>query len=545
MDFCETIKGVSMKVATAELMRKLDQKAISEFGIPGMVLMENAARGIVNTLFRFFPDLLSSRVGILVGRGNNGGDGLAAARYLINRGVPCRIFLFAAQEDLKGDAAANLEILKRMGISVQEILNLREWEEQKPLVDSADLLLDGIFGTGLKGPVEGFFREIIESINSLKKPLVAIDIPSGIDADSGQVLGACIQARITVTFGLPKRGLLVQPGAQAAGKMVVVDISLPRPALEGEMIQDHLLEGGDFLPFLLPRKPDAHKGQFGHLFVLAGSPGKTGAAALVSQAALRVGTGLITLGIPESLNSILEEKVTEVMTEPLPETREKTLALSAQQRIFELCSRKTALAIGPGLSLNSETTRLVQQLVRKSPLPAVIDADGISALAGKTEILRKSQKDLLLTPHPGEMARLAGSSIEDVQMDRIEVTRGFAKEYGVILILKGSRSLVASPGGEVYFNPTGNPGMASGGMGDVLTGMIGGLLAQGLPALEAAKLGVYLHGLAGDYAAFLKGERGIAATDLVELAPTVLNALASGRGEIGDFSFPLLCEICY
>jgi NAD(P)H-hydrate epimerase len=258
-----------------------------------------------------------------------------------------------------------------------------------------------------------------------------------------------------------------------------------------------------------------------------------------------VGTGLITLGIPESLNSILEEKVTEVMTEPLPETREKTLALSAQQRIFELCSRKTALAIGPGLSLNSETTRLVQQLVRKSPLPAVIDADGISALAGKTEILRKSQKDLLLTPHPGEMARLAGSSIEDVQKDRIEVTRGFAKEYGVILILKGSRSLVASPGGEVFINPTGNPGMASGGMGDVLTGMIGGLLAQGLPALEAAKLGVYLHGLAGDYAAFLKGERGIAATDLVELAPAVLNALASGRGEIGDFSFPLLCEICY
>jgi NAD(P)H-hydrate epimerase len=526
-------------------MRKLDQKAISEFGIPGMVLMENAARGVVNALFRSFPDLLTSRVGILAGRGNNGGDGLAVARYLANRGVPCRIFLLTAQEELKGDAATNLEILKKMGVAIQEILNLREWEEQKALVDSADLLLDGIFGTGLKGNVEGFYREIIESVNSLKKPVVAIDIPSGLDADSGQVLGACIQAQITVTFGLAKRGLFVHPGAQAAGKVVIIDISIPSPAVEGERIQDHLLEGADFIPVLLPRRRDAHKGQFGHLFVLAGSPGKTGAAALVSETALRIGTGLITLGIPESLNSILEEKLTEVMTEPLPETREKTLALSAQQRIFELCSRKTALAIGPGLSLNSETIRLVQQLVRKSPLPAVLDADALSALAAKMETLRKSRKALVLTPHPGEMARLAETSIEEVQKNRIEMARGFAKEYEVILVLKGNRSLIASPEGEVFINPTGNPGMASGGMGDVLTGMIAGFLAQGLPPLEAAKLGVYLHGLTGDYAAFLKGERGIAATDVVELTPKVLNALASGRGGIGEFLFPIRCEICY
>ncbi len=545
MDFLQDHQGVSMKVATAELMRKLDQRAISEYGIPGMVLMENAARGVVSALFRSFPELLTLRVGVLAGRGNNGGDGLAVARYLTNRGIPCRIFLLAAQEEIKGDAGANLEILKRMGVAVQEILNLREWEEQKPLVDSADLLLDGIFGTGLKGPVEGFFREIIEFVNSLKKPVVAIDIPSGLDADSGQVLGACIQARVTVTFGLAKRGLLVQPGAQAAGKVEVVDISLPRPALEGEKIRDHLVEGADFFPYLSPRKPDAHKGQFGHLFVLAGSPGKTGAAALVSQAALRVGAGLITLGVPESLNSILEEKLTEVMTEPLPETREKTLALSAQQRVFELCSRKTALALGPGLSLNPETVRLVQQVVKKSPLPMVIDADGLSALAGKSELLRKSQKELILTPHPGEMARLTGISIEEVQRDRIEAARGFATKQGVILVLKGNRSLVASPAGEVFINPTGNPGMASGGMGDVLTGMIGGFLAQGIPALEAAKLGVYLHGLAGDYAVFLKGERGIAATDLVDLAPTALNALASGRGEIGNYSFPIRHEIWY
>jgi NAD(P)H-hydrate epimerase len=534
-----------MKVATAELMRKLDQKAISEFGLPGMVLMENAARGVVGALWRAFPDLATSRVAILAGRGNNGGDGLAVARYLLNRGLSCRVFLLAPPEEIKGDAGANLEILKKMGVVVREILNLREWEEQKPLLDEADILLDGIFGTGLRGPVEGFFREIIQSVNALNKPVVAIDIPSGVDADSGQVLGACIRARMTVTFGLVKRGLLVHPGAGAAGKVVLVDISLPRAALEGEEIRDHLLEGAEFAPLLPPRNPEAHKGQFGHLLILAGSPGKTGAAALASQAALRVGTGLITLGVPESLNPILEEKVTEVMTEPLPETRERTLGLSAQQKIFELCARKTALALGPGLSLGSETARLVLQIVRKTSLPAVVDADGLSAIAGKAEPLRKKQKNLVLTPHPGEMARLAGLSVEEVQKDRIEVARDFAGRNEVVLVLKGSRTVIAGPGGEVFINPTGNPGMASGGTGDVLTGMIGGFLAQGFPPLEAAKLGVYLHGLTGDYAAFLKGERGIAAMDLAELAPPVLNALASGRGAVGNFSFPLRWEVCY
>jgi hydroxyethylthiazole kinase-like uncharacterized protein yjeF len=260
---------------------------------------------------------------------------------------------------------------------------------------------------------------------------------------------------------------------------------------------------------------------------------------------LRVGTGLVTLGIPESLNPILEEKLTEVMTEPLPETKEKTLSLDSQKQILNLTSRKTALAIGPGLSLNPETIRLVHQVVRRNTLPTVIDADGLSAVAGKIDILEKKKAEIILTPHPGEMARLLGMKADEVQKDRIETSRKFAREHEIILVLKGSRTLVADHGGDVFINPTGNPGMASGGMGDVLTGMIAGFLAQGIPPLEAAKMGVYLHGLAGDYAAFLKGERGMAAGDVIDHVPLVLRALGSGKGLAGDFSFPFRQNIWY
>lgn len=266
---------------------------------------------------------------------------------------------------------------------------------------------------------------------------------------------------------------------------------------------------------------------------------------MVCQAALRIGTGLITLGIPASLNPILEVKLTEVMTEPLPETKDQTLGLSAQQRITELCSRKSALVIGPGLSLNPETARLIQRMIRNTDLPAVIDADGLNALVGKIASIKKKRKGLILTPHPGEMARLLGTSVQEIQKNRIQVARNFAQENGLILVLKGARSIVASPEGNIFINPTGNPGMASGGMGDVLTGMVGGFLAQGLPPLEAAKLGVYLHGLVGDFVAYQKGERGIAATDVVEETPRVLRALSAGSDQIGNFSFPLRMEVSY
>jgi len=534
-----------MKVATAEIMRKLDRRAVEEFGIPGLVLMENAARGTVRAMFQHFPDLLTQRVGILAGQGNNGGDALAVTRYLLNRGVACQVYLLAAKEEVKGDAATNLEILERMGGEIVEMPNRESWEPQQKKMAGHDLLVDGILGTGLNAPVQGLFREIIERVNSLGLPVVSIDIPSGLDADSGQVLGICIRACLTVTFGLAKRGLLVQPGVQCCGKLIIVDISLPRPAVEAETFRDHLIEGCEFVPFLPPRNPNAHKGDFGHLLVLSGSPGKTGAAALVCEAALRVGTGLVTLGIPQSLNPIMEVKMTEAMTEPLPETKDQTLSLLAQQRIMDLCLRKNGLAIGPGLSLHSETARLVQQIVHNTDLPAVIDADGLSALVGRMKLLRKDRRNLILTPHPGEMARLLGMTVSEIQKNRIEVARNFAQENGLVLVLKGARSIVASPEGDIYINPTGNPGMASGGMGDVLTGMVGGFLAQGFPPLDAAKLGVYLHGLAGDFVRYRRGERGMAASDLIQETPKVLRALANGCDRIDDFSFPFRMEVSY
>jgi hydroxyethylthiazole kinase-like uncharacterized protein yjeF len=534
-----------MRAVTAEIMKRLDQKTIREFGIPGLVLMENAARGTLNALMRYFPDLPGQRIGILAGRGNNGGDALAVARYLWNRKIPCRTYLFAHQDELQGDAAANLKILTHMGAEVVEISDGQEWETRKGEVAENQLFVDGILGTGLRGPVRGYLPEVFQFLNALHRPVVAIDIPSGLDADSGQVLGACLQSSLTVTYGMVKRGLLVFPGAQLCGRWEVVDISIPEAAIEGEPIEDFLLEGADFLSWLPARKPDMHKGDCGHLFVLAGSPGKTGAAAMVCEAALRAGTGLITLGVPESLNSILEMKLTEPMTEPLPETRERTLALSAVGRIREMVSRMDALAIGPGLSRQVETAELVSRVLRDDLPPTVIDADGLNALAGNLDLLRKNRAKLILTPHPGELARMTEMAVPEIQKNRIQVARSFARQNGVILVLKGARSLVASPDGKVFINPTGNPGMASGGMGDVLTGIVGALLAQRIPPLEAAKLGVYLHGLVGDFVAFRQGERGCAASDLIQNTPRVLHALAAGENQIDDFTFEFKKEFVY
>jgi len=534
-----------MRAVTAETMKKLDQKTIREFGIPGLVLMENAARGTVSAMFRHFPDLPRKRIGILAGRGNNGGDALAVSRYLWNRKILCRIYLFASRDELQGDARVNLKILERMGTEVIEIRNRREWEKRKGEIAENHLLVDGILGTGLRGPVRGYLPEVFQFLNALHRPVVAIDIPSGLDADSGQILGACLQACLTVTYGMVKRGLLVFPGAQLCGRWEVVDISIPEAAIAAEPIADFLLEGVDFLSLLAARNPETHKGDCGHLFVLAGSPGKTGAATMVCEAALRVGTGLITLGIPDSLTPILEIKLTEPMTEPLPETKDRTLALSAHARIREMISQMDALAIGPGLSRQAETTALVGEIIQDNIPPTVIDADGLNALAGHLDFLKKNRGKLILTPHPGELSRMTGMTVPKIQKDRIQVARSFAQQQGIILVLKGARSLVASPDGKVYINPTGNPGMASGGMGDVLTGMVGGFLAQGVAPLEAAQLGVYLHGLVGDFVTFRQGERGCAASDLIQNTPRVFRALAAGENHLDDFSFELKKEFIY
>ena len=512
-----------MKVATAEQMQELDRKAIETYRIPGIVLMENAGRGAAEALFNAFPDILKKRVAIIAGKGNNGGDGFVIGRYLLNRGIPVKAFLLADPKTLRGDAETAFQIFLRMKGEVIPVPSFKDYQKVKRDLEKFDLLIDAIFGTGLDAEVRGYYREVIDHLNTLQKPMVAVDIPSGLDANTGRPLGTAIRATFTVTFGLPKVGHLISPGIHYVGVLKVVDICIPGRLVDEEKIQTYLVEGEDIRKRLsVPRRPDTHKGDYGHLLVIAGSVGKTGAAAMACEAALRMGAGLVTLAIPKSLNAIMEVKLTEVMTEPLPETPKQTLGLRAFNSILRLCENKDAVIIGPGVGTLKETQTLVLKLLKALNLPIVLDADGLTALATQPKTLPAANPSIILTPHPGEMARLTGSTAKEVQEDRIGVSRRFSQSQHVHLILKGHRTLTATPKGEIFINPTGNPGMASGGTGDVLTGMIGGLICQGFDILSSLQTAVYLHGLAGDEVAREKGEKSLVATDLIQKIPALL-----------------------
>jgi NAD(P)H-hydrate epimerase len=508
-------------------MQDLDRRAIHECGIPGIVLMENAGRCAADLLVRFFPQVRRGQVAILTGPGNNGGDGFVIARHLKNWGVHTEVYLFASIDEVEGDALTNLHVWLKMGGDLAEILYKGDFVRIKKELSQSSLIVDAIFGTGLNSEVKGLPKEVISFINSLSQPVMAVDIPSGIDATQGKVLGAAIQATLTATFGLAKVGQVIEPGASYVGRLEVIDIGIPSKLIEEAHIKTHLIDADELdRGFLAPRPAEAHKGDYGHLFVLAGSPGKTGAAALLCHSAMRSGTGLVTLGIPTSLNPILEAKLTEAMTEPLPDT-DGYLSTDALGRIMQLLEGKTALALGPGISTKPQVQGLLVELIPQVPVPLVIDADGITALATQPEILKECKNTVVITPHPGEMARLMGTTAQKVQEDRIGVAKECASLYGSIVVLKGDKTVIATPAEEVFINPTGNPGMASGGMGDVLTGMIGGLVAQGLPPLKAATWGVFLHGLAGDIAAQTLGEAPLVASDIIDYLPQALAEVKS------------------
>jgi NAD(P)H-hydrate epimerase len=523
-------------------MQDLDRRAIQEYGIPGIVLMENAGRGAAELLVRFFPEARRGRVVILAGPGNNGGDGFVIARHLKNWGVHTEVYLFASIDDVKGDALTNLHVWLKMGGNLVEVLYKGDFVRIKRELSQANIIVDAIFGTGLNSEVKGLPREVISFINSLSQPVMAVDIPSGIDATHGKVLGIAIQAVLTTTFGLAKVGQVVEPGARSVGRLEIVDIGIPRKLIEEAPIMTHLIDPDELDQgrLLAPRPVHAHKGDYGHLFVLAGSPGKTGAAVLLCHSAMRTGTGLVTLGIPASLNPILEAKLTEAMTEPLPDTG-GYLSSDALDRIRQLLEGKTALALGPGISTQPQVQELLAELIPQVSLPLVIDADGITALASQPKVLKKCKNTVVITPHPGEMARLMGTTAQKVQEDRIGVAKACASSHGCIVVLKGDKTVIATPTEEVFINPTGNPGMASGGTGDVLTGMIGGLVAQGLPPLEAVKWGVFLHGLAGDVAVQAIGETPLIASDIIDYLPQALSEVKArvNRQDRGDhLSYP-------
>jgi NAD(P)H-hydrate epimerase len=513
-----------MKIVTAEQMKQIDKTAIDQRSISSLQLMEHAGKAVTKAILNFSP--LAKHIAVFVGKGNNGGDGLVVARLLHQRRKKVQVYLTAKVDELAPDAKSNLKKYLRLR-KVRKPVEITKDKLPilKQVLDNFELIIDALLGTGTKGTITGLLATLIPILNQSELQIIAIDLPSGLDADTGEPLGISIRAALTVTLGLPKPGLVTYPGAEYVGKLEIADIGLPQDLVTDEKFKFNWMTQSEMKSLIPIRKPDSHKNDYGNVFVLAGSVGFTGAATLTSLSALRAGAGLVTLGVPQSLNEVMEMKLTEVMTLPLPETTARSLSLEAEPAIIDFMKKATVLAIGPGLSLNEETKQLVRRIVIKSNLPMVIDADGITAIAEDLSILKQAKSPIILTPHPGEMARLLHSISKMVQTDRIEIAHQFAQEYKVILVLKGARTVIADPTGQVYINPTGNPGMASGGVGDVLTGLIAGFLAQKLSPLNSALLGVYLHGLSADLAVETLTQYCLIASDILDYLPKAIKTL--------------------
>lgn len=517
-------KEESLKLVTASQMRNIDSSTIN-MGIPGIVLMENAASCVVNEICADYTHVAALSVVVVCGKGNNGGDGFAIARHLINLEASTKVFLVGKASELKGDALTNYTVLRNMGISVYEIQNDADLCELKESLEGARLVVDALLGTGIQGSVSGLYASVIGIMNQTGCAVIAVDVPSGIDSDTGNVCGICIRAYKTVTFGLPKIGLMTFPGAEYVGELVIGDIGIPDKVVQDEKISTNLTTWNDVRRIFRPRKKDAHKGDFGRVLVIGGSTGFTGAVVLAATAGLRVGAGLVTAGVPTRLHDIIECKLTEAMSIPLGDRGDGTLDVSAVERILEFSRMCDCVAIGPGLTKTDSTIQVVFNVLQEVECPCVVDADGLNCLSENVDVLKKCRTQVILTPHPGEMSRLTGLPIHDIQKDRLNVARRFAQEKNVIMVLKGARTVIASPDGSVYINPTGTPGMATGGSGDVLTGAISGLVAQGIDPFMAAITATYICGRAGEMAETENGEYGLIAGDIIEKIPLVIKDL--------------------
>jgi ADP-dependent NAD(P)H-hydrate dehydratase / NAD(P)H-hydrate epimerase len=534
-----------MRILTASQMREADRLTVERDGIPSLTLMENAGAGVVEVLQREIPNLSQQRILLLCGKGNNGGDGFVVARLLKRLGAEPTVVLLAGIDAMRGDAALNLERWRAEGGTVRTIASEASWTaEEDELLSGAELIVDAVLGTGLNGPATGLFARVIADVNerSNKRPktkVMSVDIPSGLSSDAASNGGPVIRADWTVTFTAPKVGLLLSPDCENAGSLTVHSIGTPRAVVEqmDSVGADlHWLEPGEFRQFALRRRVDSNKGTYGHALIVAGARGKAGAAALSGWAALRVGAGLVTVATPKEALPVVASYTPELMTEELLQTEAGTVSLRnfEYNKFAELTKGKSVLGLGPGLSMQDETQQFVRRTVAECPLRIVLDADGLNALAAVREpILRRAAPVLALTPHPGEMARLLRSTVREVQADRLGAAQSAAKKYNAFVILKGFHTIVAAPGGRVFVNSTGNPGMATAGTGDVLTGMLAGLTSQfGIENWEAVLgLGVYLHGLAGDIAYREMREAPLMATDLIARIP---HALAQLRGELDD-----------
>jgi NAD(P)H-hydrate epimerase len=502
-----------MRVLNASQMREADRRTIEEIGIPSLVLMENAGRQVVAAIEAVHTDLSERQVAVLCGRGNNGGDGFVAARTLLQRGVDVSVFLIGSVSEVRGDARVNLEILGRLGVAVVEIADSQSWELHFSEVSDCTLIIDAVFGTGLRAPLSGLMETVVADVNGSGIPVVAIDLPSGLAADSHEPIGDSIEAGMTVTLAAPKLSLVLPPAETRAGDIVIADIGIPNAviqSLDGPRVE--LLTRSAMRELITPRVADTHKGDYGRVLVVAGSRGKTGAAHLAATGALRSGAGLVTVATPACCLPIVAAMAPEYMTEAIAE-RADGLDPEAVDSVLELA--RDVIAIGPGLGQGASTREFVRHLVDRATMPVIVDADGLNAFSDDPDRLSgREGRDVIITPHPGEMARLVGMSTDEVQSSRLEIARNFAVAHHLYVVLKGHRTLIATPDEKVFINPTGNPGMASGGTGDVLTGMMAAWLAQLLDAEAACRLAVYLHGMAGDLAEADESEVSMTAGDV-------------------------------
>lgn len=519
-----------MRLATNELMREVDRITIEEVGIPGAVLMENAGRAIANAIEREFGGRLASRSVLVVsGRGNNGGDGSVIARVLLDLGWRVRCLLLSKLEELKGDAALHFGVLSRL--YPEAVLEAPDQEALERALKAneashAALVVDAILGTGIQRPVEGLTKAAIVSVNALGKQVVSVDIASGVNGSTGKVMGEAVRAKKTYPIGLMKLGQALYPGADYQGELEVIDIGFSETTYAKLIFLYFLGCEQAFMGALPKRSAESHKGTYGHVLVLAGSRGKTGAAVMAATAAARVGAGLVTLAIPASEYSQASARLLEVMQAPLEANALGEFAATQANfgALEALLDGKQAVVFGPGVGVSEDTRKLAAFLFLHAQVPVVVDADGLNLIAQDPALLIEGKRPpvLVLTPHPGEMARLTGQSTKAVQNDRAGTAKAYAGRHGVFLVLKGAKTITACPEGPVWVNASGCPAMASGGMGDVLSGMLGGLLAQGLSPYTAIPFGVFVHGAAGERMAAIKGTYGLLAGDLLGSLPSIL-----------------------
>lgn len=511
------------RLVTAEQMRALDRAATEKCGVPSLLLMENAGKAVADAVRELLGQRGLRSVVVVAGPGNNGGDGFVAARHLHEALLVVKVFFWGDRAAVRGDALANIEMAENAGVPIDYSHDLKKLRKA---IEGSDLVIDALLGTGARGQLKPEYAGAVGAINLSGMPVVAVDIPSGVDADTGRALGpaaelddvgkAAVKADVTVTFDSMKAGLVSYPGAWYVGDIVVADIGIPEAARRRSPQRTAILGLGTagLASLLFPRQPDDHKGTYGHVAIVAGSVGMTGAATLSAEGALRIGTGLVTCLVPESLNDILEVKLTEAMTIRVPEGRARAFGMASLDPVLGYLNQWDASVIGPGFGRDEDTIEFTLELIKRLEKPAIIDADALYAISKDLSVLKQCKAPLVLTPHPGEMATLLGTTSEEVQSNRLETARAFARKHGVTVVLKGAGTVIADPDGRAYINTTGSPGMATGGTGDVLSGMIGGLLAQDSDPANAATAAVYLHGLAGEIAAAKMSEPAMLASDL-------------------------------